>query len=71
MSAIDASIPRQFLEAPDLGDEFMETLRKLAAQPMTPAQRRAQRVSFIMGTLPHDSPTTRAEVEDYLEREGL
>ena len=46
-----------------------EELRAVAAKahPMTPEDRREQRISFIMGTISSRSTMTREEVAQYLE----
>ena len=43
--------------------ELDELLRKLAGHKMTPAEIWDQRVSWAYGNLPHDSTTTREQVE--------
>ncbi len=48
-------------------DEVLEELKK-AGQNMTEEQVRAQKISFIMGTLSSKSKITRKEVADYLDR---
>ena len=40
-----------------------QLLREAAKESLTPEELRAQRISFAMGMLPHDSPITREEME--------
>ena len=44
-------------------------LEKAARIPLTPAEIREQRVSFIMGSIDTDSPMTRAEVQEILAKQ--
>ena len=51
-----------------LTDDILEAARR----PMTPAERREQRISFIMGSVgDENSRPTREEVEDLLQEKGL
>ena len=54
------------LEAPG---ELDEQLRAAARESLTPEEIRAQTISFIMGTLPEDSTTSREYVEEMLNRQ--
>ena len=49
-------------------DNLEELLRKAAQQKMSPEERREQRVSFVMGTLPMDSSITKDEVRAILRK---
>lgn len=53
-------------DQPDM-NYVLEELRK-AGQNMTEEQVRAQKISFIMGTLSSKSTITREEVAAYLDR---
>ena len=50
------------LENIDASADITELLRNSAQKELTTEQIREQRVSFAMGMLPHDSPTTRDEI---------
>jgi hypothetical protein len=50
---------------------LLDALHKASTQAPTAEELQRQRVSFIMGVLPHNSGVTRAHVEDVLaEQEG-
>ena len=49
--------------------EIEELLRQRAKRPLTPQEKQAQRLSFVMGMLPHDTTMTRQQVQDILESE--
>jgi hypothetical protein len=49
--------------------EIEELLRQCAKRPLTPQEIQAQRLSFVMGMLPHDTTMTRQQVQEILERE--
>ena len=44
-------------------EEFDAVLREEAKKPMTKEEIRAQRISFAMGMLPHDSKISREYME--------
>lgn len=44
-----------------------ELLRSKAKRFLTPEELRAQRVSFVMGMLPHDSTLTRERVQEIVD----
>ena len=43
---------------------LIDRLRASAAKPLTKAQLQRQRVSFVYGNLPDDSPVTRDQVAE-------
>ena len=45
------------------GDGKLDEMLRKAVRPLSKAERRAQRISFTMGMLPHDSTITREFVE--------
>lgn len=47
---------------------FLERLRKAARMAMTGEQLRAQRISFIHGSMPHESTMSREKIEEALEK---
>jgi hypothetical protein len=50
---------------------LLDALHKASTQTTTAEELQKQRVSFIMGSLKHNSSVTRARVEDVLaEQEG-
>ena len=49
-------------------DELFERVREAAARRMSPEERKAQRVSFIMSAVGKDDSTTRKEVENYVDQ---
>lgn len=52
--------------------KFLERLKSAAAKPVSIAEIRKQRVSFVYGNLPADSSMTRQQVRVTLERlEGV
>jgi hypothetical protein len=52
-------------------ESTLRALEKATRTPITPAEIRDQRLSFIMGSLDTDSPMTRAQVQQILaEQEG-
>ncbi len=52
-------------------DNLEELLREAAKKKMTLEERREQRVSFVMGMLPVDSPLTKDEVRKMLNKTCL
>ena len=50
-------------------EELEELLAKHADKPLTPKEIRAQRISWVMGMLPHDSTMTREQVEELLSQQ--
>lgn len=52
-------------------EDFEQLLKKAAQRKMTPEERREQRVSFVMGMLPADSPLTKDEVRKMLNKNYL
>ena len=49
-------------------EAFLARLRKAAATAMTGDQLRAQRISFIHGSMPHESTLSRDEIEQALDK---
>ncbi|MYC35991.1 MAG: hypothetical protein F4X66_03640 [Chloroflexi bacterium] len=53
----------------DLDPNVMEEyLRSVAKENLSIEEIRAQRISFVMGMLPHESTMTRERVEEILRR---
>lgn len=51
---------------------LLERLNAAAHQPMTPAEVRLQKISYILGSLSSDSTVTPAQVEEILAKsEGV
>ena len=48
-------------------EKIEEMLRSRAKKSLTPEEIRAQRLSFVMGMLPHDSTMTRERVQEILD----
>ena len=48
--------------------EVEQMLCRFAKESLTLEEIRAQRVSFVMGMLPHDSTMTREQVEELLAK---
>lgn len=48
--------------------QLLEALKEAAGRKLTAAQMRAQKISFILGTLSEDSTITRENVEAELDR---
>ena len=62
--------PNLLVNTPTNNDEHKaieELLRSKAKRFLTPAELRAQRVSFVMGMLPHDSTVTRQRVQEIVD----
>ena len=58
---------RMFLHDDPLRDEELgRLLRESAAKPMTPEERFEQKVSWVYGMLPHDTPLTKEDVRRHL-----
>lgn len=51
----------------EVPDNLDEVLREAVKRGMTPEEKRAQRVSWIMGMLPKNSTTTRAEIQKRID----
>ena len=47
---------------------LLQRLREAAGRPMSREEVRAQKISFILGMMPHDSTITRQQVEDIVDR---
>lgn len=61
-----ASLPTDITQV-EVPDNLDEVLREAAKREMTPEEKRAQRVSWIMGMLPKNSTTTRAEIQKRID----
>ncbi|MDE0204420.1 MAG: hypothetical protein OXP66_00100 [Candidatus Tectomicrobia bacterium] len=48
-------------------DDLFERVREAATRRMSPEERKAQRVSFIMSAVGKEDSETRKEVENYVE----
>ena len=52
-------------------DDLIRRMKEAAGHQMTPEERKAQRVSFIISAVGREDDTTRREVEGYVnERDG-
>ncbi len=52
-------------------DALVRRMKRAAKRQMTPEERKAQRVSFIISAVGREDDTTRREVEGYVnERDG-
>ena len=56
------------IDKDDRDEELEKLLAKHAGKPLTKKEIRAQRVSWVMGMLPHDSTMTREQVEELLSQ---
>lgn len=54
-----------------MGETLADLLKAAAGKRMTPEEIRQQKISFVMGMLPHDSETTREEVEALIPRDEI
>ncbi len=52
-------------------EDFEQLLKEAAQRKMTPEERREQRVSFAMGMLPMDSPITKDEMRELINKNCL
>lgn len=57
-------MPNDIKSDPDL----LQRLHDAAGRPMTRDEQRAQKISFILGMMPHDSAITRGQVEQIVDR---
>lgn len=48
-------------------DELITRLKKAAQRPMTPEEKRAQRISYILSVVGRDDESTREEIENYID----
>ena len=49
-------------------DDLIRRMKKAASRQMTPEERKAQRVSFIISAVGREDDTTRKEVENYVNK---
>ena len=54
-----------------MSPELTALIEQAKAHVMTPEERKAQRLSFVYGMMPFDSPLSRDEVKNLLEDQGL
>ena len=48
-------------------DELITRLKEAAQRPMTPEEKRAQRISYILSVVGRDDESTREEIENYID----
>lgn len=48
-------------------DELITRLKKAAQRPMTPEEKRAQRISYILSVVGRDDESTKEEIENYID----
>ncbi|MDE0331091.1 MAG: hypothetical protein OXL41_04420 [Nitrospinae bacterium] len=48
-------------------DELIARLKKAAQRPMTPEEKRAQRISYILSVVGRDDESTKEEIENYID----
>ena len=48
-------------------DELIARMKKAARRSMTPEEKRAQRISYILSVVGRDDDSTKKEVEDYID----
>ncbi len=49
-------------------DELITRIKAAAQRTMTPAEKRAQRISYILSVVGRDDESTKKEVEDYIDQ---
>ena len=49
-------------------DELIARMKKAAQRSMTPEEKRAQRISYILSVVGRDDDSTKKEVEDYIDQ---
>ena len=49
-------------------DELITHIKAAAQRTMTPAEKRAQRISYILSVVGRDDESTKKEVEDYIDQ---
>ena len=49
-------------------DELTTRIKAAAQRTMTPAEKRAQRISYILSVVGRDDESTKKEVEDYIDQ---
>ncbi len=52
-------------------EHFEKRLKEAARRKMTPEEMKEQRVSFAMGMLPADSPITKDEMRELIDKQFL
>ncbi len=48
-------------------DELIKRMKEAAQRSMTPEEKRAQRISYILSVVGRDDESTKKEVEDYID----
>lgn len=48
-------------------DELIARMKEAARRTMTPEEKRAQRISYILSVVGRDDDSTKKEVEDYID----
>ena len=48
-------------------DELIARMKEAARRSMTPEEKRAQRISYILSVVGRDDDSTKKEVEDYID----
>ena len=48
-------------------DELIARMKEAARRSMTPEEKRAQRISYILSVVGRDDESTKKEVEDYID----
>ena len=49
-------------------DELITRMKEAAQRVMTPEEKRAQRISYILSVVGRDDETTKKEVENYIDQ---
>ncbi len=48
-------------------DELIKRMKEAAQRSMTPEEKRAQRISYILSVVGRDDESTKKEVEDHID----
>ena len=48
-------------------DELIARMKEAARRSMTPEEKRAQRISYILSVVGRDDDSTKKEIEDYID----
>ena len=48
-------------------DELIARMKEAARRSMTPEEKRAQRISYILSVVGRDDDSTKKDVEDYID----
>ena len=49
-------------------DELITRMKEAAQRAMTPEEKRAQRISYILSVVGRDDESTKKEVENYIDQ---